>query len=65
MAEIVNLRRARKARLRREKESEAAANRQRFGEPVRLAELRRRRQEQTDSRHAAHRREVDGESPGD
>jgi hypothetical protein len=31
MAEIVNLRRARKAKVRRERESEADANRRRFG----------------------------------
>lgn len=56
MAEIVNLRRARKARQRREKETAAEANRALYGEPPRLADLRRRRQEQAEARLEGHRR---------
>lgn len=64
MAEIVNLRRARKARQRREKQAEAEANRALFGEPRRLAELRRRRQEQAGARLEGHRRGTTDEEKG-
>jgi len=53
MADIVNLRRARKDKARRERESEAAANRRRFG--------RTKAQKATDKDAAARgRRDLDG-----
>jgi hypothetical protein len=55
MADIVNLRRARKDKARRERESEAAANRRRFG--------RSKAQKAADKDAAARsRRDLDGKA---
>lgn len=56
MAEIVNLRRARKAKARAEKDSAAAANRAKFGEPAALRDLRAARERQRAERLAQHLR---------
>ena len=53
MAEIVNLRRARKAKLRAEKQRRAGENRQRFGRT-------RRERELADAERALEARRLDG-----
>ncbi len=58
MAEIVNLRRARKSRARDEKEAQAATNRARFGEAKPVRDLRQAREQQRSERLAAHLRKV-------
>ncbi len=47
MAEIVNLRRAKKAKLRAAKEEDAVANRARFGTPKALRDLTKERSEKS------------------
>jgi hypothetical protein len=54
-AEIVNLRRARKARDRTQKEAGAAENRSAFGVSTRQKKLRAARDEIERKRHQAHR----------
>lgn len=61
MAEIVNLRRARKAKARAAGEAAAAQNRAKFGEAPALRELRQAREQQQAERLARHLRR--GEQP--
>jgi hypothetical protein len=61
MGEIVNLRRARKARDRAEKETIATANRARFGEAPAARDLRQARERQRAERLAAHLRKASDE----
>ena len=58
MAEILNLRRARKAKARGAKDSAAAENRAKFGEARPLRDLREARQRQQAERLAQHLRTV-------
>jgi hypothetical protein len=60
MAEIVNLKRAKKAKARAAKEDEAAANRVRFGTPKQLRELTKARSEKAARDLDAGRLEDDG-----
>lgn len=62
-AEIVNLRRARKARARREAEAEAAENRVRFGRSKAERERLRRQGELDDKRIEGARRDGSAETP--
>lgn len=55
MAEIVNLRQARKAKARAEKDKTAEANRVLHGTPKALRKLEEARQQQADSRADGHR----------
>jgi hypothetical protein len=57
MAEIVNLRQARKRKRREDKDSIAAANRVRHGESRAGKERERRLRGLSDKRHAEHRRD--------
>ena len=57
MAEIINLRRARKGKARAEKEKTAQANRIAHGTPKALKKLEEARQEQVKERLSAHRLE--------
>ena len=59
MAEIVNLRRARKAKERAEKEKTADANRVLHGTPKRLRKLSEAEKDKAEQRLAAHRLEKD------
>ena len=59
MAEIVNLRRARKAKERAEKEKTAEANRVLHGTPKRLRKLSETEKDKAEQRLAAHRLEKD------
>ncbi|MBS7704284.1 DUF4169 family protein [Chelatococcus asaccharovorans] len=61
MAEIVNLRQMRKAKLRAERETQADHNRARFGEPSALRRARDVQNERDKRRLEAHRL---GQSPG-
>ncbi len=56
MAEIVNLRRARKAKVRREKESEARDNRVRFGTTKAARQLASAQEEAAQRRLDGHQR---------
>jgi hypothetical protein len=58
MAEILNLRRARKAKAQAAKENAAAANRARFGERPAVRDLREARERQQAERLAALKRAV-------
>lgn len=58
MGDVVNLRRARKARDRAGKETTAAANRARFGEAPTARDLRQAREKQQAERLAAHLRKA-------
>jgi hypothetical protein len=55
MAEIINLRRARKDKARAEKEKTAQANRVAHGTPKALKKLEQARQEQAKERLSGHR----------
>ena len=55
MAEIINLRRARKDKARAEKEKTAQANRVAHGTPKALKKLEQARQEQSKERLSRHR----------
>jgi hypothetical protein len=57
MAEIINLRRARKGKARAEKDKTAQANRIAHGTPKALKKLEEARQEQVKERLSAHRLE--------
>ena len=57
MAEIINLRRARKGKARAEKEKTAEANRIAHGTPKAVRKLEEARREQTKERLSAHRLE--------
>lgn len=59
MAEIVNLRRARKAKARAGREDEAARNRALFGRPKAERELQNKRTEQASKQLDGHKRERD------
>ena len=64
MAELVNLRRARKARQRAGKEAQAAENRARFGRPKAEKRLEAARAEKERRDLEGKRREPDDASPG-
>ena len=55
MAEIINLRQARKARLRVEKDAEAEDNRIAFGRPKRARTLQERKKAIEVARHEGHK----------
>ena len=57
MAEIVNLRQARKAKARASKEAEAATNRAKFGRTKTEKQLEAAKQAMTDKRLDGHKRE--------
>lgn len=59
MAEIVNLRRARKARDRAEKDKTAEANRVTHGTPKAVRDLAEARKDKADQRLSGHRLEDD------
>lgn len=59
MAEIVNLRRARKAKARTEKDKTAEANRVAHGTPKALRKLSEARKDKAEQRLAGHRLEDD------
>jgi hypothetical protein len=59
MAEIVNLRRARKTKARAEKGKAAEANRVAHGAPKAVKELAKARKDQAEQRLAGHRLEKD------
>ncbi len=61
MGEIVNLRRARKEKERRDRDSEAAANRRRFGRTKAEKNLDRDAVERASRSHDSKRLEPDGE----
>lgn len=63
MAEIVNLRRSRKAKARQEKERKAAENRAIYGEPRLAKQMRRLLERQEETKHEGHLRVLrkDGE----
>ena len=61
MAEIINLRKARKARARAEKEAEAAENRAKFGQPKEERSQSEAAKDLLDKKLDAHRRESDPE----
>lgn len=63
MADIINLRRARKDKARAEKETKAAENRARFGRPRRERMSTEATRELQDRKLDAHRREDPGEEP--
>jgi hypothetical protein len=62
MAEIVNLRRARKGKARREREAEAAANRAEHGRTGAEKRASRLEEERAQRQHAAHIRDDDTKS---
>lgn len=62
MAEIINLRRARKRRERSDKESAAAANRIRHGRTKAERQTERTIAEQARRTHEGHRRDTDPET---
>ncbi|MDD3444168.1 MAG: DUF4169 family protein [Zavarzinia sp.] len=64
MADIINLRRARKAKARAEAEATAAENRIRFGRPAAERKLEAARDALETRRHEGHRR-ADSEKPDD
>ncbi|MEM8878192.1 MAG: DUF4169 family protein [Pseudomonadota bacterium] len=57
MAEIINLRQARKARARTERENQAERNRQKHGEAKSAKSLRKRKAEKISAGLTAHRRD--------
>ena len=59
MAEIVNLRRARKAKARKEKASEAERNRAAHGTPKHLRDVTKARSEKAGAELEGHRLDVD------
>ena len=61
MAEIINLRKARKAKARADKEAEAAANRAKFGRPKEERSRSKAAKESLDRKLDAHRRDGDTE----
>jgi DNA-binding IclR family transcriptional regulator len=62
MAEVINLRRARKAMTRKEKEQTAAANRRLHGEPGHVKKLRKLEKRLEDQRLDGHK--VDDDEDG-
>ncbi|MCF4164314.1 DUF4169 family protein [Zavarzinia compransoris] len=65
MAEIVNLRRVRKAKARAEAATTAAENRARFGRPAAERKLEAARDALTEKRHEGHRLDRRGEGDDD
>ncbi|MBS7737880.1 MAG: DUF4169 family protein [Chelatococcus sp.] len=69
MADIVNLRQARKAKLRAEREAEANTNRARFGEPAAFRRARDVQDEREKRQLEGHRleptRRVEGSADGE
>ena len=63
MTKVVNLRQARKARQRREKQAAAEANRARFGRSKPEKRERSREDEAVARRHDGHRLDDDGNEP--
>jgi len=63
MADIINLRRARKAKARAEKEAEAGENRARFSRPRREQMSTEATRDMQDRKLDAHRRDGPGEDP--
>ena len=63
MADIINLRRARKAKARAEKEAEGSENRARFGRPRREQMSTDATRDMQDRKLDAHRRDGPGEDP--
>ncbi len=61
MAEIINLKRARKAKARAEKDKAAEANRVAHGAPKAAKDLAKARTEQAEQRLSGHRLEKDGD----
>ena len=61
MAEIINLRRARKAKARAEKEKAAEVNRVAHGTPKALKKLEQAKAEKAKERLSGHRLEEDGD----
>jgi Domain of unknown function (DUF4169) len=59
MAEVINLRLARKARVRADKASQAASNRATYGESKAARAARKAEAERTDRHIDGHRREPD------
>ena len=57
MGEVINLRQARKARERAEKEVRAAENRAAFGRPKKARTLQEKRKVLEETRHEGHRLE--------
>ena len=62
MAEIVNLRRARKAKQRRKEDNTAAANRLQFGTAKRLRDVSRTEHEKSVRKIEGHKLEAEDES---
>ena len=61
MAEIINLRKARKAKARAEKEADAAANREKFGQSKEERSQSEAAKDLLDRKLDAHRRDSDAE----
>jgi hypothetical protein len=61
MAEIINLRKARKAKARAEKDAAAAENREKFGRPKEERNLNEASKDLLDRKLDAHRRDHDDE----
>lgn len=61
MAEIVNLKRARKAKARAEKDKTAQANRIAHGAPKPVKDLAKAREKQAEQRLSSHRLEKDAD----
>ncbi len=59
MAEIVNLKQARKARARAEREKEAEANRLKFGRPKSETDKKRMEEARAERAHEGHRLDDD------
>ena len=59
MAEIVNFTKARKARSRAERETQAAANRLKYGRPKAAIERKRQEEARAERVHKAHKLEKD------
>ncbi len=57
MAEIVNLKRVKKAKARADKEAEAASNRAQFGTPKNLRELAKAQAAQDAKKHSGHKKD--------
>lgn len=62
MGEIVSLSKAKKARTRAERETQAAANRLKYGRPKAEIERKRREEARAERAHEAHKLEDDDRS---
>ncbi|MEQ8708986.1 MAG: DUF4169 family protein [Rhodospirillales bacterium] len=54
-AKVINLRKARKAKQRQNRETEAASNRAKHGQPAALRRVAEKQEEMTQKRHESHR----------